>query len=78
MVPGYTCETTATGRRQPTHIHSDVFFFFPYKYFVPGWTQIRTEKVRNDITTLAFYDRHWAILIGDPVDVTTLLLGKGM
>ena len=33
--PGYACETTATGRRQPNHIHSDgfFFFFFSYKYF---------------------------------------------
>ena len=40
----YACETTATGRRQPNHIHSDRFFF-PCKYFAPGWTRTRTEEV---------------------------------
>ena len=34
-------------------------------------------RLRNDINTLASYDRHnWAILIRDPVDVTTLLLDQ--
>ena len=32
-----------------------------------------SDSHRNDITTIASYV-NWAILIGDPVDVTTLLL----
>ena len=43
----YACETTATGRRQPNHIHSDGFF--PYKYFVPGWTRTRMEEVCSSV-----------------------------
>ena len=42
--PRYACETTATERWQPNHIHTDGFFF-PYKYFVPVWTRTRTEEV---------------------------------
>ena len=45
--PGYACETTTTRRRQPNHIHSD--WFCPYGYFVPGWTQTRTEEVCSSV-----------------------------
>ena len=34
--------------------------------------------VTNDITTLASYNQHWAILIGDQVDVTKLLLSYNL
>ena len=44
---GYACETTATRRRQPNHIHSNGFF--PYKYFVPGWTRTRTEEACSSV-----------------------------
>ena len=57
--PGYACETTATRRRQPNHIHS-ARSIFSNKYFVPGWTRTRTEEVSGSVVKYSA-STDWAI-----------------
>ena len=51
--PGYACETIAA----KPHIPTD---FFPYKYFVPGWTRTRTEEVCSSVVKYSA-STEWAI-----------------